>query len=577
MKNRALWIVLSIALALRVAGLFHSLPYRYVMDTHVVRGALGMAQEKTLAPPPNKYTSYPYLLPMALLPQYGVLFAAGKVTGEYRDAQDFGNKMIDDPTPLYWIARILTTLLGLLCVLWTYQAARLASVERGVGLLAAYLVGTSLMLVHLGKDTRPWVAVAAFVALTGLRALRWQSAPTWKNALWMGGAAGLAIASHQAGGLAVLIVAAAVIARIRALPAISIRAGVVSAIAFGVVALLVGFPYLIRGISADVAVTSGGETAGQFDLGGQSVRTEVFGLARFKETILGFIGFEPALVLLVLLAIVWLVRKKIAFAQGALPIVLGYPAVVFLIFVFYGGTHTRYLTPAIPLLAIAGAAAARTMLASGAGVRVAAIVLLALPLVQCLRLDYLLCQVDTRTAFLAQVASNVKEGSIVAVEGYGPPLRFDASAIERLTKFEQWTSRLEQREAAGESPRSPTRPPYSVVPLERFYEFASAWPQQWLARGTDKDHPIEKPVGEFLAETGVQYLVTVDRKPGAPRNSALDAVLAARGEKVAELLPYSGKPPGEAMLPMDPEFAATAIWNVDRPGPALALWRLRLP
>lgn len=580
--RRVMGLVLGLAFVLRFVGIDFSLPHRFVADTHVVRGALGMAQEKTLAPPPNKYTSYPYLLPMLLLPQYGALYAVGRVTGEYQDATDFGNKMIDDPTPLYRIARFMTTVFGLLTVLFTHRIVRRALGKHRIreADLAAYLVATSLLLVHLGKDVRPWVPVAAFTALTADRTLAWlrctlqsrRADGVWRRGALMGACAGLAFACHQAGGLAVILPATAVIARLRAVPRAAIGAAFASAIGFGITALLFGVPYYLTGHSTDVAV-SDTTTEGQFNLGGQSVRAEALGFDRFAETALGFASYEPVLLICALVGLLGLRHTR--FRIGALPTVLVFPLVLCVLFLCYSGTHTRYLTPAIPLLAVFGGIGASAMLDRRGLARVIALVLLVVPTVQALRYDWVLSRADTRTEFLSQVAKVVPEGAVVALESHGPPLRYSQSAVARLEAFGQWASRAETREAAGETPRTPDRPPYSVVPLERFYEFQSAWPHQWLARGDDPARPVEKPIEVFLDEVGAEYLITVDRFPGAPRNSALDDVLARRGELLAQLAPSEDEQLSEAKLPMDPEVPGTAIWKVHRPGPLLKLWSIR--
>lgn len=580
MKRALLWIV-GLAFVLRFVGIDHSLPHRFVADTHVVRGALGMAQEKTLAPPPGKYTSYPYLLPMLLLPQYGALYAWGRFTGEYENPQQFGEAMIDDPTPLYRIARFLTVMLGVLAVVFTHRTARRALGKHRTreADLAAYLVATSLLLIHLGKDTRPWIAVAAFCALTADRALAWQRATldpkhirgTFLRALAMGACAGLAFSCHQPGGLAVLLPAAAVLSRLRAAPMVAIRAGLASAAAFLITSLFLGFPYKLVGHSADVAV-SADVAEGQIDLGGQSFRPGQLGFERFTEIGSEFLAFEPVLVVCVIIGLLRSRHRR--FVVGAFPTVACFPAVVVGLFLCYAGAHTRYLSPAIPLLAVFGGVGAAALLDRRGVVRAAALVLLALPTIQALRYDWVLTRPDTRSEFLAVVAEHVPEESVIAVEGWGPPLRFSQSAVERLASFGQWASRAEQREAAGVAPRTADRPPYSVVPLERFYEFQSAWPHQWLARGDDPARPIEKPIEHFLDEVGARYLVTVDRWPGGPRNSALDEVLARRGELLASLAPSDDPNVAEAKLPMDPEIAFTAIWKVSRPGPLLRLWRI---
>lgn len=581
-KKSTVIVLLLLALGVRAVGLGHSLPYRYVADTHVIRGALGMAQTKDLAPPPNVYTSYPYLLPYLLLPQFGALYVGGKVTGAWTDAQDFGRKMIDDPTALYWIARALITAFGVLAVGLTYRIARRALDER-CAFVAAYLVATSLLLVHLGKDARPWVALAALVAFTAERTLAYVRAPSAKRAIWMGVGAGLCIACHQAGGLAVLLPASGVLARILAAKdepslwrrlSIPLRDGVISALLFGATALLIGFPYLLKSRSANVGVESKSFENERIDVGGQSFATEAFGLARFEETALGFIGFEPLMVICAGLGLLAVARRRYRF--GSFPVIAIYPFAVIVLFLFYGGTHTRYLSTAVPLLAVIASVPLARALAGTGWKRVTAMLLLAFPLIQVARLDYVMSHTDTRTAFLPAIAEQVPEHSVVALESYGSPLRFDASAVERLMSFGQWASRAEGQEASLVTPISNDRPPYSVVPLERFYEFASLWPHQWLTPDpADPTKRVEKPIETFLDEVGAQYLVAADRRPGAARNSALDEVLARRGEKVAQIAPYSGSPPGEALLPMDPEFPLTAIWKVSRPGPHLTLWRIR--
>jgi hypothetical protein len=569
----ALLFLLLLAAALRVAGLTHSLPYKYVADTHVVVGALGMAQDRDLAPPPKKYTTYPYLLPYLLLPQFAALYAGGRATGAYPDAASFAAAVTDDPTPLYLLARTTITLFGLLAVFAIYRLGR-RMLGRREAWIAGYLVATSLMLLHLGKDVRPWVAIAALVALTAERAFAFVEAPTLRRALVMGLCAGLSAACHQAGAIAALVPLAAGIAlwvRDRGALGTALRGGIVAALAFGGAALLLGYPYLLRGHRADVAV-SDDVTASQVDLGGQSLRPDAIGLSRFAETASGFLGFEPALVLLALLALVH--YRHLGFQRGSAPLVWLLPLATFGFFLFYGGTHVRYLSPAIPLLALPAAAVARRLLDGGAVAKLAAIVLLALPLVQALRLDFVMSREDTRTSFLREVAAQVPEGSTIAVEGYGPPLRFAPAAIERLHRHDQWADRSEQREADGLAPLTADRPPYDVIPLERFYEFQSAWPHQWLARGDEPAAPIEKPIETFLDEERAQYLVAVDRWPGGARNSALDEVLARRGRLLAAELPHGEAASLEALLPMDPEFAATAIWKVHRPGPALRLYRV---
>lgn len=565
-RRGALLAVLGAALLLRVLAIDHSLPYKFVADTHVVRGALGMASTRDLAPPAGTFTSYPYLLPYLLLPEYAALYAAGRALGTYASAEDFGAKITDDPTPVCLIARGLVVLFGILGVLLAYRVGRRV-LGRAEGLLAAYLVATSFLLVHLGKSERPWVPLVTLVLFTAERALAYARRPRLRRALLMGAAAGLAMACHQSGALAVLLPAAAVLARLRGGVARAARNAVLSAAAFALCALVIGFPCLLRGKSAQVGVQTEQEVEGKFDLGGQSFGLESFGVTNVAEVALGFAAAEPALIVLCIAGLFFCARALRG--RGALLVLAVYPLVVVVLFLFYEGTHVRYLSTAVPFLALSGGAGAARLLRRGSMARGVALLLLLLPLVQAARLCWVMRGEDTRVEMLAEVAARVEPGACIAVEAYGPPLRFSADALALLKERGKWTARLEEREAAGLTPRDPRRPAYAVVPLERFYEFASVWPHQWLDE-PDRDKPVE----EFLDEVGARYLVTVDRRPGAPRNSALDDLLARRGRLLVAVRPCGASNPGEANLPMDPSLPLLAIWRVSRPGPLLALWRI---
>jgi hypothetical protein len=172
----------------------------------------------------------------------------------------------------------------------------------------------------------------------------------------------------------------------------------------------------------------------------------------------------------------------------------------------------------------------------------------------------------------------VPEGERIAVDWWGPPLRYSAEGAELLASLDKLVNRQQKREASGQAPRTADRPPYTVIPLEHFYRYQSVWPHQWWECAPDAaiGDPKEKSIERFLDEMGVRWLVTTEKFPSDPRNCALDEVLARRGTKVAELLPWpeGAARPFEAKLPMDPRDGVLAVWGVNRSGPALALWKV---
>ncbi len=568
-RRGTLLLVLLSALVFRVASIEHSLPYLYVPDTHMIRGALGMAQARDLAPPAGLYTSYPYLMPYLLLPPFAILYAGGRLTGAWGSSTDFAARITDDPTPVYLIARGLVALLGVLGVYLAWRVGR-RTVGKGAGLLAALFVASSFLLVHLAQSARPWEAMVTFVLLTAHASLKYARKASARRALWMGLCAGLAIACHQGGGLAVLLPAAAVLARRSGGIGRVVRDGLLAASMFGVTALVVGFPYVLRGSGAAVGVESEQAPEEKLDLGGQSFAFDSFGLARVREVATGFFGADPALVVAAILGLAagWRRMRR----RRVRAVVLVYPTALALLFVFYEGTHVRYLAPLVPFLALFAGA----FVAAGwrrPALRPLLLLIVLFPMVQVVRLAWVLHRTDTRTAMLGEIAAIVPANATIAVEAYGPPLRFSPAARDLLLVNGRWTSRREEREATDEAPLEPHRPPYRVVPLERFYAFKSVWPHQWTDPGRRGE--AEKPVEAFLDEVGARWLVTTEKFPTAPRNSALDDVLARRGDKVLERLPYRGSPPAHVNLPMDLGFPLTQIWRVERPGPALALWRIR--
>ena len=70
--NRTPWLGLFLLLfssaSLRLFPIQHGLPDNHVPDTHVVKAALGMAQDRDLIPPVGRWSTYPNLLPYVLLP-----------------------------------------------------------------------------------------------------------------------------------------------------------------------------------------------------------------------------------------------------------------------------------------------------------------------------------------------------------------------------------------------------------------------------------------------------------------------------------------------------------------------------
>lgn len=147
-------LLVALALLLRLAPIDHGMPRTYVPDTHMVRNALGMLKDKDLAPPVNRYSSYPYLVPYLLMPVYGAEYVAGRALGAWDGAQEFGDAVATDARLTAMPARALMALCGALTALALLCAALRAELGAGAW-AAAWLCATCLLNVQFSTQERP--------------------------------------------------------------------------------------------------------------------------------------------------------------------------------------------------------------------------------------------------------------------------------------------------------------------------------------------------------------------------------------------------------------------------------------
>ena len=131
-----LGLLLALALGLRLWPIEHGLPRNYVPDTHIVRNALGMAKDKNPVPEVGLYSTYPYLLPYVLLPIYAGEYALGRVQGEWAGAEEFGNRLLEEPWRAQLPARWLVALFGVATVWVVFRAGRAMGLGGGAWVAA---------------------------------------------------------------------------------------------------------------------------------------------------------------------------------------------------------------------------------------------------------------------------------------------------------------------------------------------------------------------------------------------------------------------------------------------------------
>ncbi|MDP6410517.1 MAG: glycosyltransferase family 39 protein, partial [Planctomycetota bacterium] len=433
-------VLFVLPLFLRLAAVDHGLPRNYVPDTHAVRAALGMARDRDPIPPVARYSTYPNLMPYMLVGVFGAHFAFGCVDGSWSGAEEFAEHVLAEPAGVHLLARLLVALFGALTPWIVLRVAREVGLKRGAW-VAAWLVGVGVLHVHFSVQERPWIPLVFFMALALWPASAYQRTPRVRTLGACGAACGLAFATHQA-GLATLGIgafawlAAPVGWRARDLGRRASH-GLACVTAFGLVALLLGHPYLLVHGSTPSAGVVGG-AASDFSVGGQGILL-AFRWESVGRQLAAAFGYDPALWILAAAGVVGALRSP-----GARPCALfGLAWAGF--FMSLENDHVRYLLPLAVLLAIPAGFAAERLAGGGRGARLALLVLLASPLVASLRLVHVLGSEDTRAEAERTLAQSLPAGALLAVDRYGPTADLNLASLDRLASWRELTTREAHR------------------------------------------------------------------------------------------------------------------------------------
>ncbi len=585
----ALGVLVLLPLFLRLWPIQHGFPTTaYVPDTHIVRGALGMAKDMDPVPPVGKYSTYPNLLPYTLLPIYAGQYALGRLQGSWGGRPEYKARLLEEPARAHLPARILIALLGALTPWIVLRGARVMGLGVGAW-VAAWLVATGLLHVQFSTQERPWVPLVTFMALAAWPAARYVRGGGSRDLHLSGLAAALSFCCHQAGGLSLGITGLAWLVGPQGWsgPALTerLRRGFVCVGLFTLLSLAIGHPYyLVHGL-VDTGQVAGGESLGgnAVSIGGQAFVFELRA-ATFVKLSKALVGYDPVLLLLGVGGLVLALRRR-----AALPAVLfclGWAA----LFMTNQGDHTRYLLPLVVLLAWpAGFLAER--LWPNPKARGVILVLLAFPLVQSLRLGVVLRREDTRSIAAARLERDHANDGI-ALDMWGPEVLMNRASLERLAEHRDLGGR--ERHRLKYWTLWNTEPPggegLDALPVEAVFDYAQRFGASWVEE--DEVTELGSDPTTALLRLGLTHVLLVDRTPDDdtppllidPRTEAFDE----KGLPVPKMAPlrlndevlWSVHPGGEggavteASLPAELTFPLTQIWQVTRPGPKLTLRRL---
>ncbi len=156
-----LFLIASLALGLRLWGIWFGLPNLYHADEPIVVNhamAFGVGDFNP------HFFKIPPLVSYLLFGVYGLFFVVGKVLGFFPTAGDFALRFVQNPTPFYLLARIIFgALLGTVNVLLLYQLVRTHFGNRTALFSALFL---SVAFLHVRDSHYVYADIPLLVALT---------------------------------------------------------------------------------------------------------------------------------------------------------------------------------------------------------------------------------------------------------------------------------------------------------------------------------------------------------------------------------------------------------------------------
>ncbi|UUZ59989.1 ArnT family glycosyltransferase [Nocardioides sp. B-3] len=331
--------------------------------------------------------------------------------------RDVSSMLVDDPTAVFTVARVVVALLGTATVAAVFLAGR-RFFDRRTGVWAAAFVGFAYLPVFYGHRAINDVPTLLPLTLALVACPAVHERGSWTDVLLAGGLVGVAAATKYLAAPMALLIGLALLLRVpegrmRPTPAL-VR---LAAAALACVACLLALnPFIaveldkfwanFTGQSAQAATTKLGQT----------------GSARvgYPVTLLWGFGVVPLLLAAVGLVLAWRHNR----ARTLLPV--AFPVVLYVAMAMQGRYFGRWMLPAYPALAVlAGYGASRVVDALGTRfprleertvVALVAIVVLAQPVVDVVRSDLLLTRTDTRAAALTWLLAEVPAGERIVVE-----------------------------------------------------------------------------------------------------------------------------------------------------------------
>ncbi|HET8536746.1 MAG TPA: glycosyltransferase family 39 protein [Solirubrobacteraceae bacterium] len=543
----AVGVLLIGALALRLWGVKHGLPYAYNADenAHFVPKAIqlfghGWNPHYFVNPP-----AYTYVLHLVFAVWYG-----GREGVSSTFALDQGQVFI--------IARVVSAVLGTLAV-WALYLAGARFFDRRVGLLAAALLAVAFLPVfysHLALNDVPTLAPIC-LSLWGTAGILRDGRRRHYAIAGIG--LGLACATKYTGGIVLLPLLAAVALR-RDVKGLLLAGGL------SIAAFFVANPYAFIDHGAFHQGLVHQSTAADDALGKLGL-TQTSGIAYYLWTFTWGLGWVPVIAAAVAIIVLGL-RDPNAM------VVLAPAPVVFLLFMgTQGRFFGRWLMPIFPLVCILAAylvvravdaIAARRPSLAPVLLAVGVVALCGQGLVYSLHAGLVLSRADTRNLARDWLVANVPERTRIVVEPVVP---------------DSWAQDLGHPSALTANGYRWAKFPTSRTNVAR--DGSIHLGAGGIVNIEDYERELQPALIDLYERKGYCYVVSGSTQRGraeaqpdqVPRAVAYYAELERRADKVAEFSPYRrGHGPVAFNFDWSFDFYPLAY---ERPGPLMTIYRLR--
>lgn len=400
-----LGLVLALSLVARLVGIRHGLPHAYNADEE-----LHYVPQATRAADGDWYSGY-FENPSGFTDLVAVLY---RVVFWGRDVSSM---LVDDPTAVFSVARLVAALLGTA----TVAAVHLAGTrffDRRTGVWAAAFVGLAYLPVFYSHQAINDVPTLLPLTLALVACLAVHETGSWRHVLLAGGLVGIATATKYLAAPMALLIGLALLLRVRdgrTRPTIAVVRLSAAAIACGACLIALN-PFIaveldkfwanFTGQSAQAATAKLGQTGSAW-LG-------------YPVTLLWGFGVVPLVLAGAGIVLAW--RRD----RARTLLLVAFPVVLYVAMSMQGRYFGRWLLPAYPALAVLAAyGASRTTdalrtrlprLRERTAVALVAVVALAQPVIDIVRSDLLLTRTDTRATALAGTLDEVPAGDRIVVE-----------------------------------------------------------------------------------------------------------------------------------------------------------------